>query len=67
MIASAGISLMILAVYGQRTLPEDLLDFDGIALGIFLAALVVLRKWKCSPLWVIAGSGVAGVLLYWLF
>ena len=67
MIASAGISLMILAVYGQRTLPEDLLDFDGIALGIFLAALVVLRKWKCSPLWVIAGSGVAGVLLYRLF
>lgn len=66
MIASAGISLLILAIYGQRTLPENLLDFDAIAVVIFLAALFVLRKWKCSPLWVMAGSGFAGVLLYWL-
>lgn len=67
MIASAGISLLILAIYGQRTLPENPLGFDGIAAVIFLAALLVLRKWKCSPLWVMAGSGFAGVLLYWLF
>lgn len=44
MIASAGISLFILAVYGQRTLPADLLSLDYIALGIFLAAFFVLRK-----------------------
>lgn len=66
LIASAGISLLILAIYGQRTLPENLLGFDGMAVVIFLAALFVLRKWKCSPLWVMAGSGAAGVLLYWL-
>ena len=66
LIASAGISLLILAIYGQRTLSENLLGFDGMAVVIFLAALFVLRKWKCSPLWVMAGSGAAGVLLYWL-
>lgn len=66
MIASAGISLLILAIYGQRTLPADLLSFDRIAAAIYAAAFLVLRKFKCSPLWVIAGSGVAGVILHWM-
>lgn len=67
MIASAGISLLILAVYGQRTLPENLLSLDVIALGIFAVAFAVVRKWKCSPIWIMAGSGLAGVILYWMF
>lgn len=67
MIASAGISLLILAVYGQRTLPDNLAEFDMIAVIIFLAGFLVLRKWKPNPLWVMAGSGVAGVILYAIF
>lgn len=67
MIASAGISLLILAVYGQRTLPTDLAGFDMIAVLIFIAGFFVLRKWKPNPLWVMAGSGVAGVILYAIF
>ena len=31
MIASAGISLLIMALYGQRTLPNDLASLDLIA------------------------------------
>ena len=64
MIASAGISLMILALYGQRTLPADLGSFDLMALVIFLAGFFVLRKWKPSPIKVMAGAAVAGVVLY---
>ena len=64
MIASAGISLMILALYGQRTLPADLSSFDLMALVIFLAGFIVLRKWKPSPIKVMAGAAVAGVVLY---
>lgn len=64
MIASAGISLMILALYGQRTLPADLSRFDLMALVIFLAGFFVLRKWKPSPIKVMAGAAVAGVVLY---
>ena len=56
MIASAGISLMILALYGQRTLPADLSSFDLMALVIFLAGFFVLRKWKPSPIKVMAGG-----------
>ena len=64
MIASAGISLLILALYGQRTLPADLSSFDLIALVIFLAGFFVLRKWKPSPIKVMAGAALAGVVLY---
>ena len=67
MIASAGISLMILALYGQRELPADLGNLDCIAVGIFAAGLLVLRKWKMNPIWVMAGAGVLGVLLYSVF
>ena len=67
MIASAGLSLMILAFYGQRQLPADLLDLDLIAVLIFGAAIFVLRKWKVSPIWIMAGAGVAGIVLYSIF
>ena len=67
MIASAGISLLILAIYGQRTLPADLTSVDIIAVVIFLVGFVALRRWKLNPLWVMAGCGAAGVLLYSVF
>ena len=67
MIASAGISLFVMALYGQRVLPEDLTELDAIAAVLFALGLVLLRKWKVNPLWVMAGSGAAGVLLYALF
>lgn len=66
MIASAGISLLIMAVYGQRVLPEDLMSLDGIAVMIFLIGIIALRVWKPNPLWIMAGSGVLGVILYTL-
>ena len=66
MIASAGISLLIMAVYGQRVLPEDLMSFDVIAVMIFLIGIIALRVWKPNPLWIMAGSGVLGGILYTL-
>ncbi len=64
MIASAGLSLFILAVYGQRSLPSDLFSADPIALLLFLAAFIVLRQWKPGPIVVMASCGAAAVLLY---
>jgi chromate transporter len=64
MIASAGISLLIMAIYSQRALPDDLMSLDMIAVVIFLIGFFILRKWKPNPLWVMAGSGVAGIILY---
>lgn len=67
MIASAGLSLLILAVYGQRTIPAEPLNLDWIAVAVFAAAFFVLRKWKPNPVWVMLGSGVVGAVLYSLF
>ena len=67
MIASAGISMFIMALYGQRTLPADLKSFDVIALVIFTVGFLILRKWKTNPIYVMAGCGVAGVILYSVF
>ena len=64
MIASAAISIVILSVYGQRTLPEDLSGVNLISVFIFVVGLFVLRKWKVNPIYVMAGAGVFGVVLY---
>lgn len=67
MIASAGISLMILSFYGQRQLPADLSGINYISLAIFAAGFLILRRWKVNPIYVMAGAGVMGVLLYSVF
>lgn len=67
MIASAGLSLVVLSFYGQRTLPEDPGSFSPISVVIFGAGLFVLRWRKVNPLYVMAGAGAAGVLLYSVF
>ena len=64
MIASAGISLLCMALYGQRTFPADLGSMDLIALAVFLVGFFILRKWKPSPIKVMAGAAMAGVVLY---
>ncbi len=66
MIASAGLSLLILSLYGSRELPADLSSVNLISAAIFSAGFFILRKWKVNPIWVMAGAGAAGVLLYWI-
>ena len=64
MIASAGLSLLIMALYGERAIPTDAFRLDFIALVLFATGFFVLRKWKPNPLWVMTGCGTAGVILY---
>lgn len=67
MIGSAGICLLIMAFYGQRTLPADLFSADWIAVGIFVICLFILRKWKINPIYIILGAGAIGIILYSVF
>ena len=64
MITSAGISLLILSLDGAQELPADLSGVDWISMGIFTVAILILRRWKVNPIWIMAGAGAAGVLLY---
>lgn len=63
MIASAGLSLLLSAFWAQGV---ALPDTDWIAVGLFLVSLVILRKWKPNPIFVMLGAGAAGLLCYHL-
>ena len=66
MIASAGISILVTALWNAGPVSLNPADLDWIAAVLFLAALFVLRKWKLNPIWVMSGAGAAGLMLYLL-
>ena len=67
MIASAGLSLLILSFWGEG---QPTLSLDGInyiSVFIFAVGLFILRKWKPNPIVVMVCSGLVGVILYHVF
>lgn len=62
MIASAALSLLQLAILGtgERTV-------DVLSLALFGASLGILRWRGVNPMWIIWGSGVIGLLVYFAF
>lgn len=67
MIASAGISLLLLAITGEKTFPKNLSEVDPIAAVIFIAGFIAIRKWKLSPIQLMLGCGITGIILYSIF
>ena len=67
LIASAGVTIAVLAFWNTTMDAIRLSDTDGIAIFLFAVGLFVLRKWKADPIYVMVGSGVAGLSLYSLF
>ena len=64
LIASAGISILILAIWGENGFSLDVKAINYISLGLFAVALFILRKWKPNPIFVMVGSGIIGGVLY---
>ena len=64
LIASSGLSILLTAVWGEGGFRPGLSAVNPIALGLFAAALLVLRRWKPSPIFVMLGAGVIGGILY---
>ena len=67
MIASAGLSILLNASFAGGVLPSSLADVSWIGICLFLAAFVVLRKWKPNPIWVMLGCGILGMFLFRFF
>lgn len=64
LIGSAGASILMLALF-QAELGEIVLgNIRWVEVGIFLAALYILRKYKASAIAIILGSGVVGTAIY---
>lgn len=64
LIASAGLSILTLALWGEASL--SLAGTNWIAVALFAAALFILRRWKPSPIFVMIGAGAIGGALYLL-
>ncbi|HBI73171.1 MAG TPA: chromate transporter [Lachnospiraceae bacterium] len=63
MIASAGLSILITAFWGEGGITA-FLDINYIAVGLFALSLVVLKKFKTNPIYVMLGCGVIGMIVY---
>lgn len=64
LIASAGYSLVILSFWGEKEVNNTIKNIDVVAVILFVSAFFVLRKWKLSPIIVLIGAGILGVLIY---
>lgn len=64
LIASAGLSILTLAVWGETGFSINLPSINYISLLLFGIALFILRKWKPNPIFVMLGSGVIGGVMY---
>jgi len=67
MIGSAGVSLVILAIWNGKGISSNMGNIDYISVAIFLLAIVILRRLKVNPVAVMTGGGIIGLCLYMIF
>ncbi len=60
MIGSAALSLTALALCGEDWFSSNI-DYTNAA--IFIICLIILRKWKPNPMFVMAGAGILGLII----
>lgn len=66
LIASAGISILTLTIWGEVGFSINPEAINYISLALFAGAIFVLRKWKPNPIFVMLGSGIVGGAIYLL-
>lgn len=66
LIASAGLSILTLAIFGDHGFTFNLESINFISVLLFSVSLFILRKWKPNPIIVMMGSGVIGGIIYLL-
>ncbi len=64
LIASAGLSILLTAFWKDGVVTPNFSDIDFMAVILFGVALVILRKWKPNPIYVMIGTGVVGGVIY---
>ena len=67
MIASAGLGIMLLAFFVSGRVSLSIRDMNLVSMAIFAGGLLMLRKWKLNPLYVMGGAGAIGLAVYILF
>lgn len=63
LIASAGISILMLALFNNSLANLVITDFRWLEFGLFAGAFFILRKYKVNAVGIILGTGVIGTAL----
>lgn len=63
LIASAGLSILFLALFGQSTFPSSLAKISWLAVIMFILGFIYVRIKKVNPIIIIASSGLITVTL----
>ncbi len=65
LIASAGMTIFILAIWGEKGIHAilDINSFNYIAFILFCISLFILRKFKKNPILIMLACGVVGVII----
>ena len=66
LILSAGIQIIILTFFGEQGVSLNVKSINYVSVIIYVAAIVILRKFKFNPILVMIGCGVVGGVLYTL-
>lgn len=64
LIASAGLSIFILTVWGENSISIKPESINFISLLLFASSLFILRKQKPNPMYIMLGTGIIGGLIY---
>ena len=66
LIASAGMTILVSALWAGHGLLSGLGGLDLLAVGIFAVSLFVLRIWKPNPILVMLGAGAVGLISHFI-
>lgn len=66
LIASAGVSILVLALFNTDFKNIVLMDFRWLEFGLFIGGFIILRKYKVSAVKVILGTGIVGTALQFI-
>jgi chromate transporter len=61
LILTACVSIMINAFYGSKEI-QSIFSIDIVAFAIFIAGFIIIRKFKLSPILIMLGAALAGVI-----
>lgn len=64
LIASAGVTIFMTAMFGHSEWPVNIADINWVSIVFFVVALLLMRKYKASPIHIILITGVAGGIVY---
>ncbi|WP_058484897.1 chromate transporter [Defluviitalea phaphyphila] len=66
LIGSAGLSILILALWGENGFSFNFTDINFSSLFVFVVGIFILKKFKPNPIYVIGGSGILGIIFYFI-